>query len=59
MPKSNVAMWKEKFARNVARDAEQAAALKRAGWRVLVVWQCETADEPTLEKRLTHFLSKP
>ena len=56
MPKSNVAMWKEKFARNVARDEAAETALKKAGWKVLVVWQCETKDERLLESRLKRFL---
>lgn len=56
MPKSNVAMWEEKFARNVARDEAAEAALTKAGWKVLVVWQCETKDLLMLAKKLKRFL---
>ena len=41
-PKSRVAFWTEKFAANVVRDARQEAALRALGWRVLVIWQCES-----------------
>ncbi|MCR4573872.1 MAG: very short patch repair endonuclease [Lentisphaeria bacterium] len=41
MPKSNVEFWTKKFERNVARDKKEQAALKEAGWHVLVVWECE------------------
>jgi len=40
-PKSNVDFWKGKFARNVKRDATVESTLRQAGWRVLVVWECE------------------
>lgn len=52
-PKSRIAFWTEKFAANVERDARQEAALKALGWRVLVIWQCESRDEAAVERRLT------
>jgi DNA mismatch endonuclease (patch repair protein) len=32
--------WRRKINRNVERDREVEAALDRAGWRVLTVWEC-------------------
>lgn len=40
-PKSNTDFWVIKFDRNVARDARNVEELRRAGWRVLTVWECE------------------
>lgn len=40
-PKSNTAFWEQKFERNTARDARNAASLQALGWNVLVVWECE------------------
>ena len=40
MPASNRAFWKAKLARNAARDREVTRALRKAGWRVLRVWEC-------------------
>ena len=51
-PKSRVAFWTEKFESNVARDARQEAALRALGWRVLIIWQCETRDGAAVERRL-------
>ena len=51
-PKSRVVFWTEKLAMNVARDARQEAALKELGWRVLVIWECETRNEAAVERRL-------
>ncbi len=45
MPKTNEAFWEEKFARNVARDRRNRAELKKLGWRVRVVWECELLKE--------------
>ena len=51
-PKSRTGFWLEKFAANVDRDARQEAALKALGWRVFIIWQCETKDEAAVERRL-------
>lgn len=40
-PKSNAEYWNAKIARNKARDKNNAAALKKLGWRVVTVWECE------------------
>ncbi len=51
-PKSRVEFWKAKFERNVARDQEVEMALTDLGWRVCVVWECETGDRAALETKL-------
>lgn len=45
-PSSNVRFWKQKFADTVARDVRTTARLRRAGWRVLVVWECQIDRNP-------------
>ena len=49
-PKSRVDFWTAKFAENVARDARQQAALEAAGWRVLIIWECETKNPLRLDR---------
>lgn len=39
-PSGNRAFWKSKLARNVERDREVSRALRKAGWKVLRVWEC-------------------
>lgn len=41
VPKSNVDFWKEKVARNAARDAATNEKLEEMGWHVLTVWECQ------------------
>ena len=57
-PKSRIAFWMEKFAANVARDARQKAALRTLGWRVLVIWGCETGDKAAVERKLTALIQR-
>lgn len=40
-PASNEEYWKKKITGNVRRDNENYYALKSAGWKVLVIWECE------------------
>lgn len=44
LPKTRSEWWAAKLERNKERDAEARAKLAAAGWRVLVVWECETAS---------------
>jgi DNA mismatch endonuclease (patch repair protein) len=48
-PKSRIDFWTAKFAENVARDARQQTALQADGWRVLVIWECQTNSQARLE----------
>lgn len=41
VPKRNREFWVAKFEANVKRDAVAVAALRRRGFRVAVVWECE------------------
>lgn len=39
-PKSRIEFWRQKFDDNVERDRRQLEALRKAGWRTAVVWEC-------------------
>lgn len=43
--KANGEWWRTKLAANVARDRRNDAALRRAGWTVLRVWEHEQVDD--------------
>lgn len=55
-PKSRVEFWTTKFARNVERHFEVESELQALGWRVIVIWECETKDEEALYEILTELL---
>lgn len=55
-PKTNIEFWAEKFRANRARDERACAALEHLGYRVLLVWECETTDTRHLERRISEVL---
>ena len=57
-PKTRRDFWVTKFSENVARDRRQRNALRRAGWNVVTVWECQTTLPVTLESRLRKALSE-
>jgi DNA mismatch endonuclease (patch repair protein) len=48
--RSNLGYWLPKLERNQARDARVQAELGAAGWRVLIIWECQIADKRILSK---------
>ena len=44
-PTGNAEFWKTKINRNVERDRENMTQLRKAGWHVLVVWECALKKE--------------
>lgn len=49
--------WGNKFAGNVARDARVSSALRKMGWRVVVIWECQTKPHSKLERRVARTFS--
>src|SRR6266478_3319977 len=58
IPSSRRGYWVEKLERNADRDERVQRALRRQGWRVLVIWECQTdsANRSRLREKLTRFL---
>lgn len=44
VPKSNECFWRDKFAANRRRDAKAMRELRHAGFKVVLVWECEIMD---------------
>src|SRR6185295_8909629 len=40
-PRANQLLWKKKFERTVLRDSLAVRRLRRAGFEVLVIWECQ------------------
>ncbi len=56
LPKSRLDFWETKLEGNHTRDLKNKRTLRRAGWGVLEVWECEMRDPETLAVRLRYFL---
>ena len=57
-PKSRVDFWVPKFEQNQLRDKRNVRALRAEGWKVLIVWECEVANEKKLERKMRRFLDE-
>lgn len=57
-PSSNKDYWKKKFKRNINKDKENKHSLHKNGWKVIIIWECETADEERLKRILCKKLAK-
>jgi DNA mismatch endonuclease (patch repair protein) len=52
IPKTNHKKWKKKLESNVERDKKHVDELKKKGWDVLILWECE------IEKNITKSIQK-
>ncbi len=41
-PKTRPEFWKKKFGGNIRRDRTNINLLRKQGWKVLIIWECET-----------------
>ena len=58
-PASNRKFWADKLGANVARDKRVQRQLRKAGWNVIVVWECQTRSGKfqTLRDRIAKNVS--
>ena len=55
-PTTNQTFWDKKLNGNLERDKRFQEELRHTGWRVLVIWQCETKIPDFLMIKLERFL---
>lgn len=49
MPSTRPEFWQAKLERNRQRDDEVRSALRAAGWRILVIWECALKGRTRLD----------
>lgn len=59
LPKSRKDYWLPKLERNRVRDATTQRRLRRDGWSVMVVWECQLKNSERLAGRFKRFLGQP
>jgi DNA mismatch endonuclease, patch repair protein len=59
-PKTRPEFWREKIARNCSNDLKVRRALKKAGWRIGIVWECAVRgagkDTENITRRIGDWL---
>lgn len=58
IPGTNSGFWSTKITTNQARDRRNHRVLRRAGWRVYRVWECELAKPARREKVLSRLVDR-
>lgn len=56
LPVTNAEFWAAKLEKNVARDRRVIRKLRQQGWKVKVIWECETRSPDALRARIRRFL---
>ena len=56
LPKSRIEFWLPKLTMNADRDVRNVRALRRLGWGVMTIWECQLRDIAKLADRIRRFL---
>ena len=51
-PAANQGYWLPKFERTIRRDRQNQKELRKLGWRVIIVWECELKNIEKIKHRL-------
>jgi DNA mismatch endonuclease (patch repair protein) len=57
IPSNNQEYWKNKIQKNKNRDTKNLALIDEAGWKALVLWECEIRDKERLKTKIINFLA--
>lgn len=56
-PSSNKDYWDRKLDENVRRDKKKATELRKLGWKVITIWQCETQSPELMTQKLANLFT--
>lgn len=56
-PSTNKTFWKKKFERNIANDKKHTRHLRKLGWYVIIVWECQLKKPKRTLRKLTQALT--
>jgi DNA mismatch endonuclease (patch repair protein) len=56
LPETHRGFWEEKILKNKKRDQRNIRQLKKMGWNVLTVWQCQTKNIEKLTAKILQFM---
>lgn len=55
-PKTRNDFWENKFNVNIERDKHMITSLQNLGWKVIIVWECETKNPDLLKEKFERLL---
>jgi DNA mismatch endonuclease (patch repair protein) len=58
LPETRKEFWKNKIKSNIDRDKRTIRSLKKTGWKVIIIWQCEIKTVIKREKRFEKLIKE-
>jgi len=58
LPQTNYEFWKNKMETNIKRDRKNQKDLKKLGWKILVIWQCQIKNRALFEKTMKRIIKR-
>ena len=58
LPKSNIDFWIQKIDSNKKRDKRNKYHLKKLGWHIIIIWECNLKQKNNMEKSLLKLSEK-
>ena len=58
LPKTNIEFWKTKLESNTLRDKQHYKKLTDAGWRIIIVWECNLKNKQCLNEELQRLVKE-
>lgn len=55
-PATHTKFWQDKRQGNVERDKRNLRKLRKAGWKILVIWECQTCYLQKLTTKIKRFI---
>jgi len=52
IPKTNKEYWIKKLSRNIKKQNADIKNLRKLGWSISTIWECQTKDEMVLMKKI-------
>jgi DNA mismatch endonuclease (patch repair protein) len=58
LPTSNAAFWRKKIQSNMERDKNTKHSLKKLGWTIFIIWECDIKNKEGFSKAMNGLLKK-
>ena len=58
MPATRKNFWQQKFKRTIERDKNNYKVLRRFGWKILILWECQIKNPQKIADKISNFLKK-
>lgn len=56
VPKMNADFWRAKFTANRLRDRRSRTAIRKLGWKPVIMWECSTRNPAKLKEKLSRII---